>query len=73
MPRKTHPKQFHTMAEAMLALGYTDQKLADEAECDRTWITRLRQGRKLKTLTTPLRISRILNVPIEALSDLDAA
>lgn len=73
MTRKTHPRAFATVAEAMRSLGYTDQKLADEVKCDRTWITRLRQGRKLKTLGTPLRISRVLNVPIEALADKDAA
>lgn len=73
MPRKTHPKQKNTVADAMKALGYTDQSLADEVQCDRTWITRVRQGRKLKTLTTPIRIARALNVPIEALSELDAA
>lgn len=73
MTRKTHPKQFKTVAEAMLAMGFTDQRLADEVKCDRTWITRLRRGMKLKTLGTPIRIARVLNVPIEALADKDAA
>lgn len=73
MTRKTHPKRFRTVAEAMKELGFTDQRLADAVGCDRTWITRVRQGMKLKTLGTPLRISRILNVPIEALADKDAA
>lgn len=73
MTRKTHPKQFRTVAEAMRALGYTDQRLADEVKCDRTWITRVRRGMKLKTLRTPIRISRALGVPIEALADKDAA
>lgn len=73
MTRKTHPKQFKTVAEAMKALGFTDQKLADAVECDRTWITRVRRGMKLKTLTTPIRIAKVLNVPIEALADKNAA
>lgn len=73
MTRKAHPKQFTTVAQAMKELGFTDQKLADAVGCDRTWITRMRQGMKLKTLRTPLRISRVLNVPIEALADKDAA
>jgi transcriptional regulator with XRE-family HTH domain len=73
MVRKAHPKQFKTVAEAMKALGYTDQKLADAVRCDRTWITRVRRGMKLKTLTTPIRIAKALNVPIEALAELDAA
>lgn len=73
MVRKTHPKQFKTVAEAMSAMGFTDQKLADAVGCDRTWITRVRRGMKLKTLTTPIRIAKVLNVPIEALADADAA
>jgi len=73
MVRKAHRKQFKTVAEAMAALGLTDQKLADIVGCDRTWITRVRRGMKLKTLTTPIRISHELNVPIEALADQDAA
>lgn len=73
MTRKTHPKQFRTVAEAMRELGFTDQKLADEVGCDRTWITRIRQGRALPTLRNPIRIARLLNVPIEALAGKDAA
>jgi transcriptional regulator with XRE-family HTH domain len=73
MTRKAHPKQFKTVAEAMKAKGFTDQRLADEVGCDRTWITRVRQGMKLKTLTTPIKIARVLNVPIEVLSDINAA
>ena len=74
MTRKTHRKTpYKTVAEAMLALGYTDEKAAQAAGCDRTWITRLRRGMKLKALRTPLRISRALNVPIEALADDTAA
>jgi transcriptional regulator with XRE-family HTH domain len=73
MTRKAHTKQYKTVAEAMRELGYTDQRLADEVKCDRTWITRVRQGRPLKTLRTPIRIARALNVPIEALAGKDAA
>lgn len=73
MARKTHQAQFKTVAEAMRALGLTDQKLADAVGCDRTWITRIRGGEKLSSLKTPIRICRLLNVPIEALADKDAA
>lgn len=74
MTRKTHRKpKFTNIAEAMKALGYTDERLADEVQSDRTWITRLRRGKKLKTLGTPIRICRVLNIPIESLSDVDAA
>jgi transcriptional regulator with XRE-family HTH domain len=73
MARKTHGKQYKTVAEALAALGLTHQEAADIAQVDRTWITRLSHGMKLKALNTPLRISKALNVPIEALADDDAA
>lgn len=73
MARHKHPAQFKTVAEAMKALGLTDQKLADTVGCDRTWITRIRGGEKIVSLKTPIRICRALNVPIEALADTDAA
>jgi len=73
MTRKTHQVKFKTVPEAMLALGYTDQQAADLAKCDRTWITRIRRGKKLRALNTPLRIARTLKVPIEALAESDAA
>lgn len=74
MGRKSNASpQFKTVAEAMKAMALTDQKLADAVGCDRTWITRIRGGEKLSSLRTPIRICRILNVPIEALADKDAA
>lgn len=74
MARKSnHSPKYKTVAEAMKALGLTDQKLADAVGCDRTWITRIRGGEKLSSLRTPIRICRALNVPIEALADQDAA
>lgn len=73
MTRKTHSKINKAVADAMKARNLTDQKLADAVGCDRTWVTRLRRGMKLKTLTTPIRISRLLGVPIEALAERDAA
>lgn len=57
----------------MKALGLTDQAAADACRVNRTWITRIRRGMKLRALNTPLRIARVLNVPIEALADKDAA
>jgi transcriptional regulator with XRE-family HTH domain len=73
MMRKTQPKLNKVVAEAMKARNLTDQKLADAAKCDRTWVTRIRRGMKLRTLSTPIRIARILDIPIESLADTDAA
>lgn len=57
----------------MKALNLTDQAAAEACGVDRTWITRIRRGMKLRALSTPLRIARVLNVPIESLADQDAA
>lgn len=73
MARQKHQTQFKTVAEALRALGYTHEKAAAEIGCDRTWITRLANGEKISSLRIPLRICRTLNVPIEALADVDAA
>lgn len=74
MRRNTHkPLQFKSVAEAMDALGLTDAEVAAEMGCDRTWITKLRNGTKLACLARPLKIAKRLNVPIELLSDINAA
>lgn len=74
MVRKTHPtRKFKTLAEAMSALGYTDQQAADLLGMDRSRVTRLRRGEKFACLRKPLLISRTFNVPIENLVADDAA
>lgn len=74
MGRTTHhtPK-FKTVAEAMKALQLTDQAVADDVGCDRSWITKVRRGGKVASLRLPLKIARRLSVPVESLSDADAA
>lgn len=73
MMRKTHRKQFKTLAEAMAAMGHTDQQAADILGMDRTRVTRLRGGEKFASLRKPLLISKTYNVPIENLVADDAA
>jgi transcriptional regulator with XRE-family HTH domain len=74
MVRKSHSsKKFKTLAEAMDALGYTDQQAADILGMHRSRITRLRRGEKFACLRKPLLIARTFNVPIENLVADDAA
>jgi transcriptional regulator with XRE-family HTH domain len=74
MGRRTHhnPK-FKTVAEAMTALQLTDQAVADDVGCDRSWITKVRRGNKIASLTLPIRIARRLSVPVESLGDANVA
>lgn len=71
MKRRT--QRYATVADAMRAMNLTDAEVAKVVGCDRTRITRIRGGEKFASLTTPLRISRVLNVPIEALAEPNAA
>lgn len=61
------------MAQAMKERGLTDERLAKAVDCDRTYITRLRGGETIKSLRIPVRICRVLNVPIETLADKNVA
>ena len=74
MGRKTNDtKKFKSMAEAMAALDLTDQAVADATGYSRSRITRLRGGEKIARLSQPLRLCKLLGVPVESLSDADAA
>ena len=74
MRRKTNfPPKFKTVAEAMAALHLTDQAVADDVGCERSWITRVRGGQKIASLKLPIRIAKRLGVPVESLADADAA
>lgn len=74
MGRTTNIKtKFQTIAEAMAALGLTDQAVADATGYSRSRITRLRGGEKIATLSQPLKLCKRLGVPVESLADADAA
>ncbi len=74
MGRKTNDTtKYKTVAEAMSALGLTDQAVADDTGYSRSRITRLRGGEKIATLTLPARLCKRLGVPLESLADADAA
>lgn len=70
---KHHSPKYKTVAEAMAALHLTDQAVADDVQCDRSWITKVRRGEKIASLKLPIRIARRLSVPVESLADADAA
>lgn len=73
MGRRTHNIKYQSVAEAMAAMGLTDQVVADAVQCDRSWITKVRRGEKIASLRLPIKIARRLKVPVECLSDVDAA
>lgn len=74
MGRTAHRKpRFRTVADAMAALDMTDAQVAEYVGCDRSRITRIRQGEPFLSLALPLKLVRLLRVPIESLYDETAA
>jgi transcriptional regulator with XRE-family HTH domain len=51
--------------------GYTQSRLADEMEMDRSNLRRIEAGRTNPTATTLFRISKVLKVDIEDLFDFE--
>lgn len=69
MSRNTQqPRFFRSVAEFMESTGLSDTQLAAILKVDRSEVTRLRQGRKYRSLVMPLRVSRVCRVPIERLA-----
>lgn len=73
MPKANDHKKFTTVAEFMRASGLNDADLAKLLDVDRSEATRLRLGRKYRSLLKPLKIAKVCNVPIESLAPSKAA
>jgi len=59
---------FKSVAEFMESTGLTATQLAVILGVHRSEVTRLRQGRKYRSLVMPLKVSRVCRVPIERLA-----
>lgn len=70
---KSDAVEFNSVADFMKATGMNDNDLAEYLDVDRSEATRLRQGRRFRSLTKPLRISRKCKVRIERLAPESAA
>lgn len=53
--------------------GLNDEQAADVLKLHRTEVTRLRNGKKYKSLLTPLRVARTCGIPVEKLAPSEAA
>lgn len=66
--KQNNSEQFGSVAEFMEKTGLSDADLAKLLDCDRSEATKLRLGRKFRSLRKPLKVSRVCRVPIEKLA-----
>lgn len=68
MAKTSDERQFNSVADFMAATGMTDIELASYLDVDRSEATKLRLGRRYRSLIKPLKIARKCKVPIERLA-----
>lgn len=73
MPKRNDTPGFKSIAEFAAARDMRDHELAAFLRVDRSQATKLRRGKKYRSLIEPLRIARACGVPIEALAPKSAA
>lgn len=70
--RNARPK-YKSVAEFAEKKNLRDWQLAELLEVDRSQATKLRRGKKYRSLVEPLKVAKRCNIPIEALAPSEAA
>lgn len=73
MPTRTIRTKYKTVAEFADAKNLRDWQLAELLGCDRSQATKLRRGKKYRSLVEPLKVAKLCSIPIEALAPSEAA
>lgn len=73
MPKGTSKPTFNSIAEFAAAREMRDQDLAEFLGVDRSQATKLRRGKKYRSLLEPMRIAKAVGMPLEALAPTSAA
>ena len=73
MPKATTKQTFKSIAEFAAAREMRDQDLAEFLGVDRSQATKLRRGKKYRSLLEPMRIAKAVGMPLEALAPKSAA
>jgi len=73
MPRRTDTPKFTSVAEYAEKMNLRDWQLAEVLKVDRSQATKLRNGKRYRSLTEPLRIARTIGMPVENLAAPEAA
>ena len=74
MVTKRAPKpKYRSVAEFAAKKNLRDWELAIMLGCGRSQATKLRRGKRYRSLVEPLRVSKVCGIPIEALAPTEAA
>lgn len=73
MTTRTNRPRYKTVAEFAEAKNLRDWQLAELLGVDRSQATKLRRGKKYRSLAEPLKVARVCRIPIEALAPTEAA
>lgn len=73
MTNRTAKPKFKSVAEFAERRGLLDRELAVVLGVDRSQATKLRRGKKYRSLVEPLKIAKVCGIPIEALAPTEAA
>lgn len=73
MPTRTPRPKFKSVADFAEQKNLRDWQLAELLGVDRSQATKLRRGKKYRSLIEPLKVARVCGIPIEALAPSEAA
>ena len=70
--RPARPR-YRSVAEFAEAKNLRDWQLAELLGVDRSQATKLRRGKKYRSLIEPMNVAKVCGIPIEALAPIEAA
>lgn len=73
MTARTSRPKYKSVAEFAEKKNLRDWQLAELLEVDRSQATKLRRGKKYRSLMEPLKVAKRCSIPIEALAPSEAA
>ena len=73
MTNRTNRPQYKSVAEFASAKNLRDWQLAELLGVDRSQATKLRRGKKYRSLIEPMKVAKRCRIPIEALLPSEAA
>ena len=71
--KRTIKPKFKSVAEFADKQNLRDWQLAELLGVDRSQATKLRNGKKYRSLVEPLKVAKLCGIPIEALAPSEAA
>jgi len=73
MTKRTARPKYKSVAEFAEKRNLRDWQLAELLGVDRSQATKLRRGKRYRSLVEPLKVAKLCDIPIEALAPSEAA